>query len=428
VYDMQIYMQVCIRCLPKTVQGETACRTMSGAEMALTAEESRVLAAVDEAALTDLLQGLVRCPSPNPPGGEERTVAYLAKACEEAGLTVELDEVLPGRPNLYASAGPGGDGAILVLGHTDTVPAGEGWTYDPYGGVVDSGRLFGRGAADMKGGLAAAVAAMGALLRAGAPLREGVTLAAVIDEEEHGQGVRAFLSRRPKARCALVPEPTDLDTVIACRGNCYVEIAVEGRAAHAGSAELGRNAIYGAVRAVESIRRLDEELAAHTHPLLGRAAWSVGTIHGGTATATVPAGCSVSVDRRLLPGQTGAQALNEVERALGGLALEDDGLRAGAELLMEIPSFELPSDDPFVQLVHRASVDAGAPERPLGGWTAACDGGYLIRDGGIPSIVLGPGSVAEQAHKPDESIELMEVVLAARIYALALLRLLSASP
>jgi acetylornithine deacetylase/succinyl-diaminopimelate desuccinylase family protein len=393
--------------------------------MALTADESRVLAAVDEAALTALLEGLVRCPSPNPPGCEEQAVAYLAKACEAAGLSVELDPVLPGRPNLYASLGPPGGDGILVLGHTDTVPAGDGWTYEPFGASVESGRLVGRGAADMKGGLAAAVAAMGALLRAGVPLGERVTLAAVIDEEEHGQGVRAFLARRPKARCALVPEPTELETVIACRGNCYVEIAVQGRAAHAGSAEHGRNAIYGAVRAVESIRRLDDELAAHTHPLLGRGAWSVGTIHGGTSTAMVPAACSVSVDRRLLPGQTGAQALSEVERALGTLALEDDGLRARAELLMEIPSFELDSDDLLVQVVQRASVDAGGPERPVGGWTAACDGGYVMRDAGIPAVVLGPGSVAEQAHKPDESVELAEVVQAARIYALAMLRLLS---
>jgi acetylornithine deacetylase/succinyl-diaminopimelate desuccinylase-like protein len=394
--------------------------------MPLTAEESRALAAIDEAALTALLQGLVRCPSPNPPGCEEQTVAYLAKACEAAGLAVELDPVLPGRPNLYATVGPPSGGGVLVLAHTDTVPAGERWTYEPFGATVKSGRLIGRGAADMKGGLAAAVAAMGALARAGHPLREPVTLAAVIDEEEHGHGVRAFLARRPEARCALVPEPTQLETVIACRGNCYVEIEVEGRAAHAGSAEMGRNAIYGAVRAVESIRRLDDALAAHTHPLLGRAAWSVGTIHGGTATAMVPAVCSLTVDRRLLPGQTGAEALHEVKRALASLALGDEGLRGRAQLLMEIPSFELAPGDPSVQAVQRASVDAGAPKRPVGGWSAACDGGYLMRDAGIPAIVVGPGSVAEQAHKPDESVELAEVALAARVYALAILRLLNA--
>ncbi len=391
--------------------------------MALSDEESRVLAAVDEVELTALLQALVRCPSPNPPGCEEQTVTRLASACEAAGLAVEVDPVLPGRPNLYASAGPPDEPGVLVLGHTDTVPAGDGWSGDPYGGSVEAGRLVGRGAADMKGGLAAAVAAMAALGRADVPLRRRVTLAAVVDEEEHGHGVRAFLARRPSAHVALVPEPTDLQTVIACRGNCYVEVAIEGRSAHAGSPEQGRNAIYGAARAVESIRRLDVELEDDTHPLLGRAAWSVGTIRGGTATAMVPAACSVSVDRRLLPGQTGAQALAEVERALGTLGLEDDGLRAKADLLMEIPSFEVAPDDPRVQAVQRASLDAGAPGLPLAGWTAACDGGYLMRDAGIAAIVLGPGSVAEQAHKPDESIELAEVVLAARIYALAMLRL-----
>jgi acetylornithine deacetylase/succinyl-diaminopimelate desuccinylase family protein len=393
--------------------------------MALTADESRVLAAVDEAALTALLKDLVRSPSPNPPGCEEQTVASLARACEAAGLGVERDPVHPGRPNLYASVGPQDGPGVLILGHTDTVPAGDGWTSDPFGARIEAGRLIGRGAADMKGGLAAAVAAIAALARAGAPLRERVTLAAVIDEEEHGQGVRAFLARRPAARCALVPEPTGLETVISCRGNCYVEIDIEGRSAHAGSAELGRNAIYGAARVVESIRRLDSELAERMHPQLGRATWSVGTIHGGTATAMVPAACSISVDRRLLPGQTGEQALSEVEAALEALALDEGGLRARAELLMEIPSFEVASDDALVRVVRRASVDAGAPERPLRGWTAACDGGYVMRDAGIPAIVLGPGSVEEQAHKPDESIDLGEVALAARVYALAILRLLS---
>lgn len=393
--------------------------------MALTGEESGLLAALDEAELTAVAQRLVRCPSPNPPGGEEEAVACLARACEAAGLSVELDPVLRGRPNLYASLGPEDGPELLILGHTDTVPAGDGWTHAPFGATVESGRLVGRGAADMKGGLAAAVAAMAALSRSGVPLGGRVTLAAVIDEEEHGQGVRAFLARRPAARCALVPEPTELQTVIGARGNCYVDIEVEGRAAHAGSPAMGRNAIHGAARAVEAIRGLDRELAAHEHPLLGRAAWSVGTIHGGTSTAMVPAACTISLDRRLLPGQTGAHALVEVERALEGLALEDDGLRARAELLMEIPSFEVAPGDPLVEIVQGAAADAGGPDLPVGGWTAACDGGYVMRDAGIPAIVLGPGSVVEQAHKPDESVALAELALAARIYALAALRLLS---
>jgi len=391
--------------------------------MALTGRESRVLAAIDDDELTAVATALVRSPSPNPPGREEPAAECLAGACEAAGLEVELDTVAPGRPNLYASLGPPGSSGMLVIGHTDTVPAGDGWTRDPFGATVEGGRLIGRGSADMKGGLAAAVAAMAALARAGVELREPVTLAAVVDEEEHGRGVRAYLERRPAARLALVPEPTELQPIIACRGNCYVEIEVRGRAAHAGSAEHGRNAIYGAVRAVEAVRRLDRALAAHVHPLLGRGTWSVGMIRGGTATAMVADHCTVSLDRRLLPGQTGEHALGEVRDALARLALEGDELQATATLLMEIPSFEVAPADPLVELVRQAAADAGGPELPVGGWTAACDGGYVMRDAGIPALVLGPGSVVEQAHKPDECVALAELAQAARIYALAMLRL-----
>ena len=391
--------------------------------MALTGRESRVLAAIDDDELTALAAALVRCPSPNPPGHEEPAAQCLAGACEAAGLEVELDAVAPGRPNLYASLGPPGSSGVLVIGHTDTVPAGDGWTHDPFGATVEAGRLIGRGSADMKGGLAAAVAAMAALARARVKLREPVTLAAVVDEEEHGRGVRAYLERGPAARLALVPEPTELQPIVACRGNCYVEIEVHGRAAHAGSAEEGRNAIHGAVRAVEAVRRLDRALTADEHPLLGRGSWSVGMIRGGTSTATVADHCTVSLDRRLLPGQTGAQALAELREALARLALEDDELQAAATLLMEIPSFEVAAEDRRVELVRRAAADAGGPELPVGGWTAACDGGYLMRDAGIPALVLGPGSVVEQAHKPDESVALAELAQAARIYALAMLRL-----
>lgn len=391
--------------------------------MGLTDEETRVLDTIDRDGLTELAAALVRCPSPNPPGREQEAAVCLARWCEAAGLEVELDAVAPGRPNLYATLGPAGAEGLLVLGHTDTVPAGDGWTHEPLGATVEAGRLIGRGSADMKGGLAAAAAAMAALARTGAAHRGPVTLAAVVDEEEHGLGVRRFLERRPSARLALVPEPTELQPIVACRGNCYVEIEVRGRAAHAGSPDQGRNAIHGAVCVVEAVRRLDGALAAHEHPLLGRGTWSVGMIRGGTSTAMVPAECSVSLDRRLLPGETGEQALADVREALAGLALGDDELHAKADLLMEIPSFEVGAQDPLVELVRRAAADAGGADLPAAGWTAACDGGYVMRDAGIPAIVLGPGSVVEQAHKPDESVALGELVQAARIYALAMLRL-----
>jgi acetylornithine deacetylase/succinyl-diaminopimelate desuccinylase family protein len=387
--------------------------------------ETEVLGAIDRSELTALVQQLVRRPSENPPGGEEAVARMLAETCAALGLDAELHDVATGRPNVYASLGPSGEPGLLFLGHSDTVPAGDGWTHPPFGGELVDGRVIGRGAADMKAGIAAAVIAMAALRRCGIELERPVALAAVIDEEETGAGVKALLERPGfGAAAAIVPEPTDLQTIIACRGNCYVEVEVTGRSAHAGSLQEGRNAIYGATRVVDAIRRLHDELASRRHPLLGAGSWSVGTIHGGTGTAMVPDRCRISADRRLLPGETGDDAHTQIQAAVAALDLGADGLGARTELLMEIPSFELASDDDLVQDLRRASIDAGAPEEPVAGWTAACDGGYLMRYAGIPSVVLGPGSVVGQAHRPDESVPVAEVEVAARAYALYAARVL----
>ena len=387
--------------------------------------ERGVLDAIDEGEVRELLRELVQQPSPNPPGREEEVARHLAEACREHGLEARLDEVAPGRPNVHARLGAAGPSGLLLLAHTDTVPAGEGWTHPPFGGAVANGRVIGRGAADMKAGIAAGVVAMGALARSGVPLAGPVALAAVVDEEEAGLGVRAMLARGGvEAMGAIVPEPTELQTIIACRGNCYVDVEVRGRSAHAGSQQEGRNAIYGATRVVEGVRRLHEALAATTHPLLGAGGWSVGVIRGGTGTAMVPDRCRISIDRRLLPGESGEDARAEIDALLDSLDFGAEELAAESALLMEIPSFEVPPDHSFVTAVRSASIDAGAPEQPVAGWTAACDGGYLMRDTGIPTVVLGPGSVVGQAHRPDESVPVAEVVTAARAYALCAVRTL----
>jgi acetylornithine deacetylase/succinyl-diaminopimelate desuccinylase family protein len=388
------------------------------------AAEAALLDAIDRRELTELLQELVRRPSPNPPGSEEPVARLLAETCRGLGLRTEVEEVAPGRPNVYASLGPEDAPGLVLLVHTDTVPAGEGWTRPPLGGVVEDGRVFGRGAADMKAGIAASVIAMAALQRSGFAAARPVTLAAVVDEEETGLGVRALLERPGfGAHGAIVPEPTGLQTIIACRGNCYVEIEVTGRSAHAGSPEAGRNAIYGAARIVEAVRQAHEGLASRRHPLLGPATWSVGMIRGGTGTAMVPDRCRIAVDRRLLPGETGEDAHAQVDDLVGALDLGAEGLGVRTELLLEIPSFELDPGHELVTTALAASVDAGAPERPVAGWSAACDGGYLMRHAGIPAVVLGPGDVVGQAHRPDESVPLDEVELAARTYALCAARL-----
>ncbi|UYM03786.1 M20 family metallopeptidase [Solicola gregarius] len=395
----------------------------------LTPAEREVLDRITVGEVAALTSALVAAPGQNPPGGEAETAAVLADACRTRGLSVEVDEVEPGRPNVSATLAGGSEPGLLLLGHTDVVPVGDGWTLDPVGGEVRDGRLYGRGSTDMKGGLAASVVAMAALRTAGISLAGPVELAAVMDEEETGKGVRRYIERGGGAGYGgcIVAEPTDLQPIIAARGDSYIEIAVSGHAAHSGNPADGVNAIYGAAAIVADLEAWHHELAAgDSHPLVGPPTWNVGRVDGGLGTSTVPAECHLMVDRRLLPTEEGAPVLAATRERIAALGLDSRGLGVEIAMTMEMPGFETPAEHGFVAAVDGALGAAGGPGLPLAGWTAACDGGFIARAYGTPVVVLGPGSVGTQAHQPDESVGLDELVVAARTYALAAMRLLSA--
>ncbi|WP_350277145.1 M20 family metallopeptidase [Kribbella sp. HUAS MG21] len=392
--------------------------------MSLSPAEQKVLDRIDEDLLVRITQDLLRSPGQNPPGEEAATVAVLAAAAQELGLDVRRSPVELGRENVAVTLAGGNNPGLLLLGHTDVVPVGDGWTVDPYSGLLHDGRLYGRGASDMKGGLAAALVAMAALRDI--PLAGPVELAALIDEEETGKGIRAYISENDRRYIGCITaEPTDLQTIIAARGDSYLQVSVHGRASHAGNPDGGANAIYGAAAVVAEIEHLHQELAATPHPLLGPATWSVGQINGGTGGSIVPADCVLVADRRLLPGESPAEVLADLGRRVAALRLEDRGLTVELAMPMEMPAFETAEDAPLVQITETARRDAGGEPMPLAGWTAACDGGYVARDLGVPVVVLGPGSVTTQAHRADESVAVAELVTAARTYALTALRLLA---
>ncbi|GAA1551814.1 M20 family metallopeptidase [Kribbella hippodromi] len=418
--------------------------------MSLTPAEQKVLDRIDPDLLVRITQDLVRAPGQNPPGEEAATVTALTAAARDLGLEVRTSPVEPGRDNVSITLAGGNNPGLLLLGHTDVVPVGDGWTVDPYGGLLRDGRVYGRGATDMKGGLAAALVAMAALRET--TLTGPVELAAVVDEEETGKGIRAYieehrsaagqfsdkghghgaghgLGTRPGAARqylgCITAEPTDLQTIVAARGDSYLQVSVHGRASHAGNPDGGANAIYGAAAIVSEIEKLHAELAAAPHELLGPATWSVGQINGGTGGSIVPADCVLVADRRLLPGEIPAEVLADLTRRVEALHLEDRGLTVDLAMPMEMPAFETPEDTPLVRITETARTDAGGEPLPLAGWTAACDGGYIARDLGIPVLVLGPGSVTTQAHRADESVPLTDLLTAARTYTLTALRLLS---
>ncbi|MFK5583358.1 M20 family metallopeptidase [Serinicoccus sp. LYQ131] len=394
----------------------------------LTDEEHRVLDRIGADRLVPLVQSLVRAPGANPPGEEEATARAVVEAATGLGLAADSEEIAPGRPNVRVTA-PGGEGpGLLFLGHTDVVPPGPAadWSVDPYAAELVDGRVVGRGSADMLGGLGAVLMAMAAVREAGVVLSGPVLLDAVCDEEQNGVGIRALVDRPPPPLLGcVVAEPTDLATVVAARGASYLRIEVHGVAAHAGHPQDGRNAISGAALVVADLDRWHTELAARAHPLIGPPTVNVGTIGGGTSGSTVPDLCRIEVDRRLMPGESIASVLRTVGARIEALDLGSRGLTWSVTSPMDMPGFETPPDEQLVLAADDAMARAGRGAAPVQGWTAACDGGFVAARWGVPVIVQGPGSVQEQAHRPDESVAVGELLTAARGYALTMLRLLS---
>lgn len=372
-----------------------------------------------------LLTDLVRAPShPGLARQEEQVVHLLAAFLERGGLEVALQEIRPGRPNLIARLRGSGAGRSLILcGHTDTVPPNTVMTIDPFAAEIKGGRLYGRGACDMKGALAAMAAAMAGLAASRAPLAGDLILAAVIDEEMGSLGAEALVRSGLKADGCVVGEPTGNEVAIGHRGVDWIEVELTGQAAHGGRPADGTSAILAAARLV---RLLDEELrpalARRTHPLLGAPSLNIGVIHGGDQPNIVPARCTVRIDRRWVPGETVEGIYQEVEDLVGRVRREMPGLQSilrradGCLATMPHSPLDTPAAHPLVGCALAVRRARGAAEVGPVAFPAWSDAALLSNEGGIASIVMGPGDLA-QAHSADEWISVAQVEEAAQQYA-----------
>jgi len=385
------------------------------------------------------LADLVRRPSVNPMGRdvagpeylEARVTDYLVQRCTAAGLPWARQPVAPGRDNVVARLDATVPGAPVILwdAHQDTVPA-DGMTIEPFAPLVRDGRLYGRGACDVKGGMAAMLAALARLQAAPVPRTKTVVFSATVNEEFGFTGARAIarLWAEPPAghpatdaaardlvggppAAAIVAEPTGLDIVTQHKGAVRWRIRIHGRACHSAFPEQGDNAIYPAGRAVLAIEDLARELLRRRPDhSCGPPTLSVGTIRGGTGVNLVPDLVVLEIDRRLVPGESPGDARDEVIRRVAAAA-------PGARIDHEDPFVEsagLPEavDDGLLESLERAGRACGIECRR----TAARYGtnASIFATAGVPSVVFGPGSIA-QAHTADEWIELDEVDEAARI-------------
>ncbi|MGO1434524.1 MAG: M20 family metallopeptidase [Canibacter sp.] len=386
----------------------------------------------DEQLVTDTCE-LIRAAGENPGGTEAQTVAVLAEIAGRIGARTVAQEVFPERDNLVISLGPKTGPAFLFLGHSDVVPAGEGWTQYPFDPHVVDGAIIGRGSTDMKGGLASVLAAMAAVHDVRPDLR--LDLLVTVDEEDRSQGVLVALDHMqptPYVAC-VVAEPTDLDVVIGCRGAANFVIDITGASAHAGHPEDGISAIYAASRVVDVVRQKHNEfIAGEADELLGTPTFNVGTIIGGTGTSMVPRRCEITVDRRTMPEENPTYILDELLIAArkditdSGIHGADD-LVIGGRLDMTMPGFLTDRNEPLTQSAQRALADLGHRAK-VTGWTAACEGGYIARHHHTPTIILGPGDINNEAHQPDERVEITHLNLAARAYVAIVLELAPGQP
>jgi acetylornithine deacetylase/succinyl-diaminopimelate desuccinylase family protein len=332
-----------------------------------------------------------------------------------------------GRPNVLATWDTGLDGPTLLFdAHLDVVPVGEGWSVDPFAGEIRDGRLYGRGACDMKGPLAAVVNAIEAVRRAGVPVQGKIILAGVVGEEQDQSGTRQLVRDGIMADYGIVTEPTRLAPVIAQKGQVFYDITTFGKAAHGSVPHLGVNAVIKMLPVIEGVLKLSERLKRKKHPLCGHPTVNLGVIKGGEIPNAVPDRCTISLDRRLIPGEAFEEARAEIEGILTEIAKTDPEFETEVVMPVTWKPTEIAEDEPIVVALRRQTEVVTGKDPAPEGWPATCDANLLITDAGIPTCIFGPGDLFEQAHKPDESVEVDELLTGARIYGLTILDLLGA--
>jgi len=354
-----------------------------------------------------LLSDLVSVNSVNPslvPGapGEGAVAEVAARALQAAGLDVIRQEAAPGRPNVIGvlegrQAGP----SVMLCGHIDTVGV-EGMR-DPFTPRVAGGRLYGRGAQDMKGGVAAMIAAAGDLAHGWD--RGRLIVACVVDEEHTSVGAEALV-REWTADAAIVTEPTDLTMAVGHKGFAWLEVASTGRAAHGSRPAEGRDAIMDMARVLLALETLDRQLQARppeTHQ--GTASLHASIIEGGRELSVYPDRCVLQFERRTVSGESDDIILGEVEAILTKLRMADTAFRADARLVTSRPPYRLDAEAPLPAALARSLEAHGLSSAPGGMsfWTDAA----ILAGAGIPSVLFGPGGAG--LHSVEEYVNVADL-------------------
>jgi acetylornithine deacetylase len=373
-------------------------------------------AAISSDRLAATLGELIRLPSVNPfgaaPGadmGEKRVADYLGERLASLGWTHEITEFAPGRHNVLArlaGAAPEPGRKLMFAGHTDTVET-TGYPAALADDIRD-GRVYGRGACDMKAALACYLEVAEILAAQEITLAGELLIAGVGDEEYRQEGAKAFGATGERVGGVVIGEPTELTLCLATKGLAAYELVVIGSATHGSVPQHGDNAILSAAELLRALGHYEQSLARRAHPLLGHPTINVGVIDGGTKPNIVPSSCRIGFSRRLLPGETPEAVRTDVVELLERFV--DNRQWELNDAWWTVEPYELPDAHPLGEMMRAAAAESGADATPLG-FAASSDAAYF----GSPVVLFGPGSLA-QAHSLDEWVAVADMVTATEVY------------
>ncbi len=373
---------------------------------------------IDRHYLLTTLADLIRINSINPslvPGGagEAAIANYVADSFRRLRLETAIYEAEPGRPSVVgALKGQGGGKSLMLNAHMDTV--GVDGMPEPFSAEVRDGKMFGRGAYDMKGSLAACLAAAKALADSGASLRGDLLIAAVADEEFASIGT-AEVIKHCKVDSAIVTEPTEMEICLAHKGFIWLEVEVLGRAAHGSRFDEGIDANMRLGRFLAELDKLEQELRAREpHALAGPPSLHAARLQGGTELSMYAASSKLQIERRTIPGETEAQVAGELQKIVDKLSAADPSFKATLKTLLARDSFEVSAEAPIVTALARAATDLLVKPPPFVGrpfWMDAA----LLAAAGVDTVIMGPAGAG--AHAKEEWVDLGSVEEMAHILA-----------
>ncbi len=374
--------------------------------------------AVDRDYLLGTLTDLVRINSINPHldptgAGEAEIAAYVADALNKLNLEVDTLESEPGRPSVVGTLkGTGGGRSLMLNGHVDTVAIDE--MLDPFSATVGDGKMYGRGAYDMKCGLAACMTAVKSLIDTGVSLAGDVLVAAVADEEYASLGTTEVIKHH-QVDAAIVTESTELEICIAHRGYIHIEVETIGRAAHGSRFKEGIDANMRMGYFLAELDKLEKDLRARkAHPLIGPPSLHAGVLKGGTGPSTYAASCKLVIERRTIPGETESQIVGELQTIIDRLTAVDPTFEATLKILLARNAFEVDPERDVVKVLQQSAKEVLGMQPELVGQPYWMDTA-LLSDAGVEAVAMGP--IGAGAHSKEEWVDLDSVIQMAEVLA-----------